>query len=376
MQEQQRMILRLLEEGKITAGEAEALLNALGDGSQSTETEPQEEPWVRLEKMGEEFASKVEVATERFARSLEQSVGDKLHKLPKILARFPFLGYEESQEFTKVVRGKVGPGEVIPIEISNANGPIRVQGWLEDYYQLTILQRLKGKERELLRSRLFEDGWEDGGERTTFKLLVPSLPDVAISLHLMVPEERLYEVALRSQNGALRVENLRGTKLHVNTTNGSTSLKSVGAQTIRGEGSNGSCEMEDVVATLIHHVLGNGSYRLSAAVTDLDLVTTNGSIKVRVSESKGDARYRLRTTNGAIKVSLPQQGDLGLALELQTAVGRISTEVSSLEVEREERQGGGAVLFAHSVDFAGKPNKLDLQASSTSGSISVSTRED
>jgi DUF4097 and DUF4098 domain-containing protein YvlB len=41
------MILRMLEEGKITAEEAEALLNALGDGEGSTESEPQEDPWVR-----------------------------------------------------------------------------------------------------------------------------------------------------------------------------------------------------------------------------------------------------------------------------------------------------------------------------------------
>ena len=86
------MILRMLEEGKITAEEAEALLTALGSKTDFSGSESQEDPWTRLEKMGEDFASKVEVATERFSRSIEHSVGDKLNKLPKILARFPFLG--------------------------------------------------------------------------------------------------------------------------------------------------------------------------------------------------------------------------------------------------------------------------------------------
>lgn len=69
MHEERRMILRMLEEGKITAEEAEALLKALGESAKSPEVEAenQEDPWVRLEKMGEEFASKVEIATERFA---------------------------------------------------------------------------------------------------------------------------------------------------------------------------------------------------------------------------------------------------------------------------------------------------------------------
>lgn len=377
MREEQRMILRMLEEGKITAEEAEALLKALGDGlkSSESESEPQEDPWVRLEKMGEDFASKVEVATERFSRSLEQNVGDKLSKLPKILARFPFFGYEESQEFQSVVRGQVGPGEVIPIGFSNANGSIRVEGWSEDDYQLTVVQRLRGSDRELLSTRLFDVGWMDGAERTDFRLTVPSLGDVSISLHLMIPEDRMYEVEMLSQNGSLRVENIKGTNLKLDTVNGSTYLHSVKAHNIRGEGGNGSCEMKDVEAKVICHTLGNGSYRVSVSAGDVDLLTTNGSVNVRVSNVQGVSSYRLRTTNGAIKASLPQEADLGLALDLLTSVGRISTEVNALEISRQERQGGGSVLTAHSVDYSGKTDKLDLEASSTSGSIVVSTRE-
>lgn len=193
MREEQRMILRMLEEGKLTATEAEGLLRALGEGvgNLETEEEPREDPWIRLEKMGEDFASKVEIATERFARSLEQSVGDKLSKLPKVLARMPFFGYEESQEFQSVFRGPVGPGEVLPVHISSTHGPIHVEGWSEDGYQLTVVQRLRGNDRELLSTRLFDIGWTDGAEKAEFKLAVPNLSDVSISLHLLVPKERL-----------------------------------------------------------------------------------------------------------------------------------------------------------------------------------------
>ena len=129
MQQERRMILRMLEEGKITAEEAEALLIALGDGEGSTESEPQEDPWVRVEKMGEDFASKVEVAVERFSRSLEHNVSDKLTKLPKILAKFPFWALRKARSS----RRWCGPvaGDVISIDLSNVNGPLRLQGWSE-----------------------------------------------------------------------------------------------------------------------------------------------------------------------------------------------------------------------------------------------------
>lgn len=377
MHEEQRMILRMLEEGKITAEEAEVLLKALGEGSKSTAAEPEssDDPWVRLEKMGEDFASKVEVATERFSRSLENNFGDKLSKLPKILSRVPFLGYEETQEFTRVIKGKVGSGEVIAMNMSNANGPIRVQGWDEDDYQLTVVQRLRGSDRDHLSKRTFDPRWEEGAERSHFELSVPILGDASVALDLRVPKDRLYELELSTQNGSLHVEHLKATSVEVNTVNGSVYLHSLKANSIRGGGGNGSCEMKDVEAKVIRHKQGNGSYRLSVTASDVDLLTTNGSVNVRVARVQDITSYRLRTTNGSIRVTLPPQSDLGVALNVQTSVGRISIDHQTLEIGRQERQGGGAVLVAHSLDYSSRSDKLDLDASSTSGSIVISTRE-
>lgn len=369
--EERRMILRMLEEGKITAEEAEALLSALGDGPTGSESEPQEDPWVRLEKMGEDFASKVEVAVERFSRSLEQSVGEKLTKLPRILVKFPFLGFEETQEFTKVVRGPVGEGAVLPVDLSNANGTIRLQGWSEDYYQLTVVQRLKGRDRDLLRSRLYEVDWEDNAVRDEFRLAVPNYPDRSIALHLMVPEGRTYEVKLSAQNGSLRVENLKGTTLELETINGSTGLRSVKARSLKGRVGNGSCVLEGVEAEQIRHEVGNGSYRLAVAAQAVDLATTNGSINLRVDDVRGLCAYRLRTTNGSIKVNLPSRVDLGVSLDLQASVGRVSADLGSLEIAQQERKGGGAVLKARSADLNALGDQFHLEAECVSGSISV-----
>lgn len=374
MQQEQRMILRMLEEGKITAEEAEALLNALGDGVGAEGAEPQDDPWVRLEKMGEEFANKVETATERFARSLEHSVGDKLVKLPKILAKFPFLGLEESQEFTQVVRGPVAETEIIPIDLHNVNGPIRLQGWPEDYYQLTVVQRLKGKDRELLRGRLYHVPWEDNRERGEFRLTVPNHSDGFISLHLMVPEGRTYQVALASQNGSLRVENLKGSELRLRTINGAAELRSVEAQRIEGQGGNGGCEMDEVKAETVRYELGNGSYRLSLTAGLVDVVTTNGAVNVKAVDVRGGASYRLRTTNGSVNVLLPPRVDLGVSLNLETAVGRIATSLGSLEIVKQERQGGGALLTAQSPDYDSFADRVELEAACISGSIAVSLR--
>ncbi len=170
MQQEQRLILKMLEEGKITAEEAEALLNALTDGHSAEQGGPQEDPWVRLEKLGEDFASKVEAATERFSRSLEHrtegGLSEKLIKLPKIFARFPFVNYEQAHEFTQVLRGgRMGvENGVGSIALDNFNGPLQVEGWAEDGWQLIVTQRLRGgKDRDAVRGRLFSPSGPMGG---------------------------------------------------------------------------------------------------------------------------------------------------------------------------------------------------------------------
>lgn len=376
MSEEQRIVLRMLEEGKITAQEAEALLKALSEGAKHAEREPkaQTDPWVRVEKMGEDFASKVELAAERFSRSIEHNLGDKLSRLPKVLARIPFLGQGESQEFTSIVRGTVGAGEVIPIQIINASGSVHVQGWDEEEYQLTVVQRLRGGDQELPSSRLFALDWEDGVERADLRLSVPTLGDASVSLHLMVPE-RKYDIELESQNGSLRLENLNAAQVRICTVNGTARLYTLRADSISGEGGNGACEMKDVAAKAIDYRLGNGSYRLAISASEVDLVTTNGSVNVRVLDVEGQSHYGLRTTNGTISVSLPARTDLGLDLDLQTSVGRISADARSLKITSQERQAGGWLFKAHSIDYAEHADRLDLDASSTSGSIVISARE-
>jgi len=239
-----------------------------------------------------------------------------------------------------------------------------------------ILNRIKDRVatgRDEIHLMSWNNGLLSAHTPEEFKLAVPSYGDRSISLHLMVPEGRTYQVILASQNGSLRVENLKGTALELRTINGSTELRSVKAQSLVGKIGNGSCEMDGVEAESIRHTLGNGSYRLSVAAPAVDLTTTNGTVNVRVTNLQGRADYRLRTTNGAIKVSLPSRVDLGVSLDLKTSVGRVAAELDSLEITKHERQGGGALLTAHSSDYQSFADQLHLEARCVSGSITVSS---
>lgn len=372
MQQEQKLILKMLEEGKITAAEAEALLNAIGDSSARVESGPQEDPWVRLEKMGEDFATKVEDATDRFTRSLEHKSEGFSEKLNRMFSKFPFIGQENSQEFTQVVAGMVEQqSDAIPIELKNFNGSILVEGWEEEGYKLTVVQRIRGKDRDLLRSRMFNLDWPDDAGRSSFKLEVPALDDSTVSLHLLVPESLLYEVELESYNGSLTLDNLDATDVKLETVNGSTRLFEVKAKKIKGENANGSCEFTQVEAEEIDHRISNGSYRLNVVTQNLDCTATNGSMQIRTPHLRGDSKYKLKTTNGSIRVAIPTDEDVGVALKLSTSVGRVTSELGALEMSKQERVGGGNAFVGRTLGFEGKEKKLHLDAKTTSGSVFV-----
>lgn len=374
MQQEQRLILKMLEEGKITAEEAEALLNALNDGDCGG-VGPQQDPWARLEKLGEDFAGKVEAATERFVRSLEQrteGLGEKLIRLPKIFAKFPFVNYEQAHEFTQVLRGQLrGDERAIPIFLDNFNGPIRVEGWPEDGWQLIVVQLLRGKERDGVRGRLFSPRWVDGEDRGELELSVPDGEGRFVSLHLMVPDKRKYQVRLAAFNGSLRLENLETSSVELETTNGSIAIQGARSERIVGKISNGSCEMDAVKSDAVRFRIGNGSYRARLAARDVDCVATNGSIDLTAERIVENSSYALQTVNGSIGVNLPVQDDLATSLELRTSVGRIRTGLGPLEDTQEERGGGGASFSAKTLGFGERPISLTLIAKSTSGSITV-----
>lgn len=372
MQQEQRLILKMLEEGKITAEEAEALMNAIGDSSTRGESGPQEDPWVRLEKMGEDFATKVEDATDRFARSLEHRSEGFSEKINRVFAKFPFIGQEGSQEFTQVVQGVVKrDGDVIPIELENFNGSIRLEGWSEEIYKLTVIQRIRGKDRDLLRGKVINLDWIDGTALDKFKLKIPLLEDSTVSLHLLVPEDLIYEVELSTYNGSLAVDNLEATDLKLETVNGSTRLFDLKAKQIIGKNGNGSCEFTQVEAEKIDHKISNGSYRLNVVTQDLDCTATNGSMQIRTPVLRGDSQYKLSTTNGSIKVAIPVAGDLGVDLDLSTSVGRVSNDLGALEMKKLERMGGGTDFEARSFGYQDKGTKFKLDAKTTSGSIFI-----
>src|SRR5690554_2998650 len=225
MNEEQRLILKMLEEGKITASEAEALLNALGQSEETVEEDRTTDIWSKVEKHGEEFAEKVESAADRFARSLEAKtefrLSDKLAKISKMISRFPFVAQEDTFEFTEEFKGDLAHDGDIICKLNTGNGRVSVKGWNEPGYRLRIIQRIRAKDRETALTRLHHIDIPDHEPLRELELAVPSFSDMTISLELDLPRTLIYQFDMRTHNGSITLADLYARTAQVNTSNGS-----------------------------------------------------------------------------------------------------------------------------------------------------------
>ncbi len=378
MNEERKLILKMVEQGKITADEAAALLEALGEGEGSSASEPEEDTWSRLEKQGEDFAHKVEVAADKFSRSLEDridtGVGETLSAVGRVLSRLPFVSGEESYEMTREYSGWFAQdAEEIPVAIETMNGRLLLEGWEQDHYKIIAVQRVRAKDRDSARAKTVDLGLEDGGEGVqALEIRPPAASEIAFSFHLFLPKSRLFKLELLNTNGRTGVEHLWTSDVLVDATNGSISLRHVRGSNIHATTVNGSVQMFGVEGKKIVQRAGNGSAKLQIQAEKVEASTTNGSIRIAPTGIPAEgASLELAATNGSVRCFVPRDMDLGTKVDAVTGVGKAVVDLEQFEFSVQERRVGTNRVEGQSRDFDNLPRKLYIKAKAGSGTIQI-----
>lgn len=378
MNEERKLILKMVEQGKITADEAAALLEALGEDEGSSASEPEEDTWSRLEKQGEDFAHKVEVAADKFSRSLEDridtGVGETLSAVGRVLSRLPFVSGEESYEMTREYSGWFAQdAEEIPVAIETMNGRLLLEGWEQDHYKIIAVQRVRAKDRDSARAKTVDLGLEDGREGVqALEIRPPAASEIAFSFHLSLPKSRLFKLELLNTNGRTGVEHLWTSDVLVDATNGSISLRHVRGSNIHATTVNGSVQMFGVEGKKIVQRAGNGSAKLQIQAEKVEASTTNGSIRIAPTGIPAEgASLELAATNGSVRCFVPRDMDLGTKVDAVTGVGKAVVDLEQFEFSVQERRVGTNRVEGQSRDFDNLPRKLYIKAKAGSGTIQI-----
>ncbi|MFS8581988.1 MAG: DUF4097 family beta strand repeat-containing protein [Limnochordales bacterium] len=398
MKEERMMILQMLQEGKITAEEAHDLLEALAL-SQEAEKEG------AAERLADEVSGRIERAVDVVEEQLEkvrENVEDRLKEVkvrieaardraeedaaypvesledvlvtvergfsqfakefPEAIGRLfhfdfgPFTGYTVERTYEGTFGEDVAEGRAeASAFVSTRNGSVTWETWDGPGYKVTVTSKVRAEDEDAAEERAAEATvWET--TETGFRLAAADRRGVSSSVHVLVPRNIRLRIETETRNGSVRGKDLTLTAGQFNT-------------------ANGSIRLEDIDATELQAGAANGSIRIVGAVEILRGTTAQGSIDARLTDSpvNGEAvqraDWKLRTSNGSIRVHLPEGDDIGYEVDLKTGNGRARAELPGFTGETGGRSRRSVIW--HSDRHEDKPRRIAVQARTANGSIRV-----
>lgn len=381
MSEERRIILNLLAEGKITADEAEQLLDALDEtdlydlgsfdeaGSGDSGDQCDEERLDDLSDLGERLGAQAEVMADDLSERLSKAVSEMAEagqELPDRLGRMfgsMFGSFGWSPGYVGVRAERTFESEmpadcrISAIDLATRSGSIKLAGWDRPGYKVVARAKVRGADSQAEAERKLASSLRlllDGG------VMRVDCTDQAIrdslSIEAYVPGASTYDIKVNTRNGSARVESLNSRSMEVRSSNGRVALEDTNAQ--------------NTIASA-----RNGSLSARGDLGDAGLDTANGSISVTLSyESAG--KIRVNTANGSVRLYVPREARVAYEIDAQTVNGSVKNSLDGAHrITRETgaRRGGhrGLSVITCPDNAASSPPVVAVDARALNGSVSV-----
>lgn len=399
VKDERMMILSMLQEGKITAEEAHDLLEALAL-SQEAEKEGAAERFAdevsdRLERAAdvvedqlekvkeavedrlEEVKVRIKAARDRAEQgqdypiesledvvvTVERGLSQFAKEFPEAIGRLfhfdfgPFTGYTVERSYEGTFADDVSEAGAA---VSTRNGSVTWETWDGPGYKVIVTSKVRAEDGDAAEERAAEATLWEQTDRG-FRLTAGDRRGISSSVRVLAPRNVRLRVETETRNGSIRARELMMTSAQFNTANGSVRLEDVDAEELQ-------------VGT------ANGSVRISGAVEILRGTTAQGSIDARLTDSPVDgapvkrADWKLRTSNGSIRVRLPEGDDIGYEVDLKTGNGRARAALPGFQGETAGRSRRSVIW--HSDGHEARPRRFAVKARTANGSISVSAGDE
>ncbi|SDH20576.1 DUF4097 and DUF4098 domain-containing protein YvlB [Alteribacillus persepolensis] len=393
MEEERKLILKMVEEGKISADEGAKLLKALQqetnedvsnkttssvsaseqadstydradvsqpettNGSLSTKVN-WEEGNKRYDEWEKEKQKKSEATT-----SFTDFIDNAIQKIRELDLDFNFGTYEnvrhifQHKNMTQTV-----------LDISLENGSVELTPWNESDIKIVCDAKVyKGKNQEEARQEfLKETTFETDGTQLNFYTKTKAMKVNAV---VYIPKKAYERVQLYTFNGHLKGESLIADSFSGKAVNGSLTITSPNHLRFSGETVNGPIKIHGGTLDIADIKTMNGTIELDTDIRDVEAESVNGTIDSKLAISQ-DARASLSATTGSIFITLPS--DIRTDGQLRTNVGNYNYALSDMEITEEKKD-----FIQKSLQFTSNHSaspRLRLDAATKTGSISLKPR--
>lgn len=388
MHEERKMILKMIEDGKISAEEGLQLLNALkdednGSGQSAQEqkssektgphsdTGPFKDSYDSGKKKTDYYVSKdvdwegrgyrrTEEKIPSFASKFSEFIDEAVHKIKEFDLDFNFGSSVEIQHIFHHRGAKVND-----VDIHIENGSITFRPWKEEDVRVECnvkVYKVRDSD-EARRVFLDEVAFNYSNEKVKLHSQKKSMK---VNTVVYVPEKDLEKIKLYAFNGKISGENVTLNSMEVQTVNGRISFDTVQADRVRLETVNGTISVKRLEAAQTDVKTVNGTVAVNTVKGDLDAETLNGTVQFTLLEP-ANARAYIKTTTGSVTVRVPEgvktEGDL------KSTVGGIQCDLPEMSVIDEKKE-----FASKKMSFLSNKHEsahFYVEAEATTGAISV-----
>ncbi|MCP3028143.1 DUF4097 family beta strand repeat-containing protein [Halobacillus sp. A5] len=337
MSEERMKILKMVENGTISAEEGEKLLKA-----------------VEYSKEEEGKAS----AGRKYG--LKDFVGEALDKIKN--ADFD-LSFGDSVEFKYHL--ETGDEAFHDLDISIANGSLHLEPWQETYAQAECHVKVyQANDEKEAKEQFLADGQFD----VTNGILRFANPSKKIKtfVKLYLPSKRYDFIKARLSNGTITSHDVVSDHFHLKTTNGSLRVKRSNGESCKLETGNGSVTIAESKFDVCEADTINGSVKLDGQFGKSDASAVTGSITVNNDGETAHTGF-FKTTTGQITVSLPENKRIDG--KISTSMGSLNCDIENYKILRNKKE-----MISKELVFEARENYEQVyhfEADTKTGSVTV-----
>ncbi|MFC0559320.1 DUF4097 domain-containing protein [Halalkalibacter alkalisediminis] len=361
--EERKMILKMIEDGKITAEEGLKLLEAIDKPGPTSQAEPQAKEvstkvnWDEGESYRERARQSASSTTNLFTSFIESAI----QKIKDVDLDFNFGPHV-------VVDHIFQHRDVAPtsIDVSLENGSITFKPWEEKDIRVECqakVYRVRDTE-EARRVFLQETSFRVDERKMLFHTKTKS---IKVQTTVYVPRVTFSHLKLYTFNGQITGEKIDVDTFDVNAVNGALTFTGVKGKKVIAETVHGAIDFKQITIDVFDAKTINGGITIAGQVQDVDVETVNGSITYNLDDLVESGYADLKATTGSIHLFIPKS--TRVEGKLKTNVGGFTVDLTDYEVLEEKKE------FAQkTMNFLGNQQsspRLKLVAATNTGSVLI-----
>jgi hypothetical protein len=245
-------------------------------------------------------------------------------------------------------------GDSLELNVDAVNGGVNVYSWGGDTIKWDIEVKARGTTTSEAETRINDFDYDLTNN------IVSGVQEVSLSFPLSNTQWSNYVVIIDAY-----IPSSHESEYNLDTTNGEIGLHDLTCNTVNLDTTNGAITLSNIEATSIDAETTNGIIQGTITTAQSTMRTTNGAIDISLSQTSGVHEYR--TTNGVIEINAPTGSDVGYKVDFDTSIGALDINLPNMDYDVDTIR----TKIGETNDYASKTVQIEITAETSIGGIEV-----